>query len=178
MTWHVRDASTWKEVTDPQVRDAGAWKAIQEGWVRDAGTWKQFYSRAVNDIVLSGRTINGTQLVSGTSVAGLRLLNTGQAQTRSNSTYTDISAEWQNPVGWDSASNYDVRWVSVSGTVTVQGGLTAGTKYNLGTSREMYISNSTADNIETRVIDVIISHSGGADIVTARITLEAFNGYT
>jgi hypothetical protein len=177
MTWHVRDGGTWKEVTDPQVRDGSTWKQVQEAHVRDGGTWKKFYERAANDIVLTARTITGVQLVSGTSVAGIRLLNTGQAQTRANSTYTNISAEWQDPVGWDAASNYDVRWVSVSGSATVSGGLTAGTKYNLGTSREMYISNSTPDNVVERVIDVIISASGGADIVTARITLSAQNTY-
>lgn len=42
MTGKVRDAASWKAITDMQVRDT-TWKTVLEAKVRDAGAWKSFY---------------------------------------------------------------------------------------------------------------------------------------
>lgn len=41
MTLHVKDAGTWKEVTNLYVKDAGSWKEVTSGQVKDT-TWKEF----------------------------------------------------------------------------------------------------------------------------------------
>ena len=45
MTGKVRDAASWKGMTDMQVRDT-TWKAVLQAWVREAGTWKEFFVAA------------------------------------------------------------------------------------------------------------------------------------
>ena len=42
MTLHVKD-TTWKSVT-PYVKDAGSWKALTNAYVKDAGSWKEFFN--------------------------------------------------------------------------------------------------------------------------------------
>ncbi len=43
---HVRDAGSFKEVSEIHVKDGGVWVEAQEGWVKDAGVWKQFHAVA------------------------------------------------------------------------------------------------------------------------------------
>lgn len=48
MTLHVKDAGTWKEVTDLYVKDAGSWKAVTNAYIKDDGTWKEFFTAAID----------------------------------------------------------------------------------------------------------------------------------
>jgi hypothetical protein len=132
-------------------------------------------------INLTDRTITGTQMVSGTSEAGIQLRNTGRARTYINGAYADIGNEWQNPVGSLPAADWEAAWQRVSGDAAsvILGGMVQNTFYNLGTDRIMRISNPDADNVVSIVIDVSIrpAGSGGAATDIGRITLTAINTY-
>lgn len=132
-------------------------------------------------INIDDHTITGTRSFGETglvSQAGVRLVNTGQLQSRINGAFSNYSNEWQSPVGGLTASDYTVSWVRVSGdsAAFIQGGLTESTKYSLGTTRDIYLNNASADNTISIVIDVFIwPAAGGAYIDVGRMTLQASN---
>lgn len=143
MTYHVRDAGVWKEITDPQVRDAGVWKPVQEGWVRDAGTWKQFYAR-IQPAHLTSFDVNHFSLPGVTAQAGVVVASSGAHQRLQGATFTTV-ATWLNS---GAAGDYEVR-------ARINGG-SWGSWLNCGTTRSWAVSSVTPGVAATQTVDLEI----------------------
>lgn len=122
-------------------------------------------------IALANRTIQDLGFTARTYNAGIRLLNTGQAEKLINATWSDTAAaEWSDPQA--AGSDYECIAAVVGtpqGTATRTG--TTGSWLGLGTSRTWQMSWAN-QGFKDWVLDISIRKVGGPTLVTGRITLQ------
>lgn len=126
----------------PRIRVASTWKTPASAWVKVAGVWRQAFVDFSVDLAASFYGATGLDTTSPfNSRAGFRINSDGRLEKGENNgtglTYSNV----ENWLEGGSASQADVRIVTTTGTPV---GMTSGTWYNCGTTREFYITKTTA----------------------------------
>lgn len=127
MTAHVGVSGAWKQVASLAVGVSGAWKTVASGWVGVGGVWKQFYASLV---IALPATITENKLVAfpGTANATMAFNSDGTYAAGDGTP----SGNWATPGSVGIGTGYDIRWSTVSGTLTTG---TAGTWQSLSSNR-------------------------------------------
>ena len=165
MTYHVRDAGVWKEITDPQVRDAGVWKEVQEGHVRDAGVWKKFYERV--GINITNQSIGDTVIEGNFASVVYECRRNGGAYWSNSSTPPQlITGQWWEAGIGDATIGDGYETMRISGDINWPTVWSA-----LSTTRDCGLSRSALGQTQTSGVIGIRKIGDTGDGVTATITL-------
>jgi hypothetical protein len=124
-------------------------------------------------IKLTDHTVTHAIGFTGTAFAGVRFNNSGQLERRVGAAYSNLATdEWQDPVGGETSSDFEVLATTVSSSGAPSTNGTMGSWLNLGTTREWYASKfySTTGTAQW-VIDFDIRPTGGSIIASGRMTL-------
>ena len=136
MSLNARIASVWKTLS-PRIRVASTWKTPDSVWIRVAGVWKQVFVNFSVDLASTFYSASGLDPDSPYSTrAGFRINNSGIFERGERAGGALVYTTVENWLEGGSASQADVRIVTSVGTPI---GMTSGTWYNCGTTREFYI---------------------------------------
>lgn len=162
MTAHVKDAGTWKQLTEIHVKDAGTWKSVTEAYVKDGGTWKKFFPSIAASI--SDRTVSSTAADPASASTLVRFSNNGQLYGPTSSNSLEF---WKDE---GANSDFDIRATKISGTTPTG---TFGNWLNLGTTRDWTLGRTGIGTNECVIDFEIRDTTTGTVLTTGRITMRA-----
>jgi len=162
---HVRPSGAWKRVIQPHVRPSGAWKGVLRGYEKVSGVWKEFFA---GKVTLTNYVDPNIITDVDTGIGLLEVRTDGTLWKREGGTPTQLnsSTDWVVPNG-SADSNFDVKWVDLSGDGANSGNMSADSDTWLAVSTMKSIGfEDSVTSLREGVITLSIRRNDGAVIDT------------